>query len=260
MKNTVAEESLANLSSYWNDSVRHPNRAALFVSPAWLDSWWQIFGSESELFLRTVWQGDSLIGIAPLLSRDGTAYFIGSDNVCDYLDFIANPGKEDEFFHALFDNLRERGIHRLELGPLRPDSLALTELVPIAQQRNCQVNYHQEEVTVELDLPANWDDCLAMLTKKQRHEVRRKLRRLWEAENIDYHCLEASPGKLEGFMDTFSRNVVGSVNPVLQTIMRHLTRRDFFTRKIARIFDRAPVFLAREDVQQVLPQIIRDAI
>jgi len=42
-----------------------------------------------------------------------------------------------------------------------------------------------------------------MLTKKQRHEVKRKLRRLWEVDNIDYHYSEVSQGEVEASMDTF---------------------------------------------------------
>ena len=204
MKYTVAEESLANLSSYWNDSARYQNRAALFVSPAWLDSWWQTFGSGSELFLRTVWQGGSLIGIAPLLSRDGTAHFIGSDNVCDYLDFVVEPGSEDAFFVTLLDYLKEKGINHLDLKHVRPDAAVSTHLLDIAGSRGYDVIYEQEEVTVEMELPDTWDDYLALLTAKQRHEVRRKLRRLSEAGRVEYSFIEDSTA-VSGAMDTFFR-------------------------------------------------------
>ncbi|MFC2041776.1 GNAT family N-acetyltransferase, partial [Chloroflexota bacterium] len=85
---------------------------------------------------------------------------------------------------------------------LRPDSTVLTHLVPVAQERNYQVTRQPEDVSFELDLPATWEEYLATLTKKQRHEVRRKLRRLWEAGNIEHRCFEAGqkPGDV---MDTF---------------------------------------------------------
>jgi CelD/BcsL family acetyltransferase involved in cellulose biosynthesis len=59
-------------------------------------------------------------------------------------------------------------------------------------------------VSVELDLPSSWDEYLAMLNKKQRHEIRRKLRRLWEWGNVDYRCLEVGQGDGD-FVNTFLR-------------------------------------------------------
>ncbi len=55
---------------------------------------------------------------------------------------------------------------------------------------------------MELDLPSTWDEYLAMLDRKQRHEVRRKLRRLEAAGNVDYHVVEDSAAVHE-VMDIF---------------------------------------------------------
>jgi len=202
MKYAVTEESLANLSSYWNDFNQHLNQASLFVSPDWLETWWQVFGSGSELFLRVVRRGDSLIGMAPLMSRGETVSFIGSENVCDYLDFVVEPGNEDDFFFILLDYLKERGINQLDLKHVRSDSTVSTHLLNIAKSRDYQVIYDQEEISVEMDLPDNWDDYMAALTAKQRHEVRRKLRRLSEVGRVEYRFIEDSAA-VPGAMDTF---------------------------------------------------------
>jgi CelD/BcsL family acetyltransferase involved in cellulose biosynthesis len=175
---------------------------SIFVLPAWLKVWWQEFGSGAELYLSAVRQGEKIIGIAPLLVREGKAAIVGSADVCDYLDFVVAPGMERDFFDVLLDDLREKGINHLDLRPLRPDSTVLTHLVGIAQNRKYEVHCDKEGVSVELDLPATWDEYLVILDKKQRHEVRRKLRRLWEAGNVDYRCLEVSQG-VGDFMDTF---------------------------------------------------------
>jgi CelD/BcsL family acetyltransferase involved in cellulose biosynthesis len=76
-------------------------------------------------------------------------------------------------------------------------------LAALARQRQYKIICHQEEVSLELDLPPTWDEYLASLTKKQRHEVKRKLRRLWEADNVDYRCIEVSRQEAEDFIDTF---------------------------------------------------------
>ena len=201
MRHTVTEESLANLHSYRNNKLGL-NWSSVFVLPGWLEVWWQVFGPGEELFLRGVRQGENIIGIAPLLVKEKTASFVGSADVCDYLDFIVAPGKERDFFSALLDDLRDKGIDHLDLGPLRPEAVALNQLVDIALERGYEVFRTQEDVSLETDLPSTWDEYLEMLTTKQRHEVRRKLRRLSEAGRVNYHFIEDKAAAAEA-MNTF---------------------------------------------------------
>ncbi len=202
MSYVITEESFANLSSYRTDSRHNLNWGSIFVFPGWLQVWWQAFGSGAELYLRAVWQGEKIIGIAPLLVKEKTASIVGSADVCDYLDFVVTPGMERDFFTVLLDDLREKRINHLDLRSLRTDSTVLTHLVGIAQNRGYEVICHSEDVSLELDLPSTWDEYLATLTGKQRHEVRRKLRRLWEAGNVEHRCLEAGQ-EVEDYMETF---------------------------------------------------------
>ncbi len=155
------------------------------------------------MYLGTVRQGEKIIGIAPLLLREGKASIIGSADVCDYLDFIVAPGMGRDFFNVLLDDLKQKGINHLDLRPLRPDSTVLTNLVDIARNRKYDVLCHPEDISLELDLPSTWEEYLATLTKKQRHEVRRKLRRLWEAGDVKHRCVEVSRGEVEDYTDAF---------------------------------------------------------
>ena len=209
MSYTVTQESFDSLASCWDDPSQRLRWNSIFVLPAWLKVWWQELGSEAELYLGTVRQGEKIIGIAPLLMREGRASIIGSDDVCDYLDFVVAPGMEKDFFGVLLDDLRQKGINHLDLKSLRPDSTVLTHLAGIAQDRGYEVLCHPEDVSVELDLPATWDEYLAVLTAKQRHEVRRKLRRLWEAGKVDYHFVknsEAVHDAMSVFLKMFSES------------------------------------------------------
>lgn len=199
---TITEESFASLNSYWTDSRHNLNWGSIFVFPGWLQVSWQVFGSGAELYLGVVRQREKIIGIAPLLVKEETASIIGSADVCDYLDFIVAPGMGRDFFSVLLDNLRQKGINHLDLRRLRPDSTVLTDLVDIAKERRYDIRYQLVDVSLELELPSTWDEYLATLTGKQRREVKRKLRRLWEAGNVDYHIVEDSAA-VHDAMDTF---------------------------------------------------------
>ena len=200
----VTLESFDSLTSYWLES-RYPSMwDCIFVLPPWLEVWWHEFGFEAELYLGAVRQGGTITGIAPLLLRGTEASFIGSTDLCDYLDFVIVPGKEVDFFNILLDDLQGRGIKRLNLRPLRPNSTVLTYLVGIARNRNYDVSRKVEDVSLELDLPPTWQEYLNTLTQKQRHEVNRKLRRLWEAGDVNYRVVEDSDSLLDS-MDLFLR-------------------------------------------------------
>jgi len=199
---TITEESFTSLSSYWSGPGYNLRWGSIFVLPDWLQVWWQAFGSGAELYLRAIRQGKKIIGIAPLLVRDKTACIIGDTDVCDYLDFVVAPGMERDFSTALLDDLGQRGINHLDLRPLRADSTVFTDLVPVARERKYDVSCQPEDVSLELELPSTWDDYLAMLDRKQRHEIRRKLRRLEKAGNVDYRIVEDNAA-VHDVMDTF---------------------------------------------------------
>jgi len=130
------------------------------------------------------------------------ASLLGSVDVCDYLDFVVAPGSENDFFSTLLNDLKQKGVTHLDLKSLRPDSTVLTNLVGLAQSRQYEVLCQPEDVSLELDLPSTWEEYLAILTAKQRHEVRRKLRRLWEAGKVDYHIIEGR-ASVKNAMDIF---------------------------------------------------------
>lgn len=201
---TVTLESFDSLTSCWLQSESLLMWDCIFVLPPWLEVWWHDFGSEAELYLGTFRKGETIAGIAPLLLRGTEASFIGSTDLCDYLDFVIVPGKEVDFFNILLDDLQGRGIRRLNLRPLRPNSSVLTYLVGIARNRNYDVIRKVEDVSLELDLPPTWQEYLNTLTQKQRHEVNRKLRRLGEAGDVNYRVVEDSDSLLDS-MDLFLR-------------------------------------------------------
>jgi CelD/BcsL family acetyltransferase involved in cellulose biosynthesis len=184
------QENFDSLSSYRHDSRHLLGWGDLFVLPEWLKVWWSTFGSSSKPYILSVRQQDHVIGLAPLQVKGDCASFIGSTDVCDYLDFIVTTGKEGVFFDILLDHLGQQGIKYLEFGLLRPDSTVLANLVKVAENRGCEVSTSPEDISLELELPATWENYLSMLNGKQRHEVKRKFRRLDEAGDINFRVVE----------------------------------------------------------------------
>ncbi|MFH1169334.1 MAG: GNAT family N-acetyltransferase [Chloroflexota bacterium] len=202
MSYTVTQESFSSLTSYWKNPECNLKWDSVFVLPAWLEVWWREFEPRSELYLGVVRQQDDIIGIAPLQVTDGRAAFIGDTDVCDYMDFIVAPGREEELFAAVLDDLKKKGVSRLELEHVRPDSSVVTHLAEVAKGRGYAVDCRQAAVSFEMSLPPTWDEYLERLEAKQRHELRRKLRRISGAGQAAYRCVDGD-GDPDALMASF---------------------------------------------------------
>ena len=81
----------------WNALVAETAGTSVFQTYEWFESWWTALGGKNELFVVTMWDGEALLGIAPLMieRHRGLRYleFVGSPNA-DYQDFILGPQPE----------------------------------------------------------------------------------------------------------------------------------------------------------------------
>jgi CelD/BcsL family acetyltransferase involved in cellulose biosynthesis len=86
-----------------------------------------------------------------------------------------------------------------------PESSPTHQILPeLASREGFSTRQHQEDVCPVIELPASWDEYLASLRKKDRHETRRKLRRLNREANHRWYRVE-NPGELSPAIDTFIR-------------------------------------------------------
>jgi CelD/BcsL family acetyltransferase involved in cellulose biosynthesis len=229
MNYSISQNSLADLDAIRSDSQTKLYWPSVFVLPVWLKVWWGIFGSGRESFIQVVREDGKIIGVAPLMKTDSAVSFLGATDVCDYQDFVTMPGKEKEFFAALLDGLKKQGVKTLNLAHVRPDSAVLNFLAPLAQEKGFAVETTREDISFEMELPANFDAYLESLTTKQRHEVRRKLRRLTEEGTIAYRFVDKEP-ELSAVLETFFKMFVESrqdkavfLTDTMRTYFRALT-------------------------------------
>jgi CelD/BcsL family acetyltransferase involved in cellulose biosynthesis len=232
MNYSIRQEDFETLKNYWRESATGINWTGVCVLPGWLQSWWQVFArEEASLLIHSIYQADELLGVAPLQRAGDTVSFIGSKDVCDYLDFVTAPRRERDFYSILLDELVKAGVRELVLEPVRPDSSVMTVLREIAVERGYELSCRQEDVTLELELPDTWEGYLTLLSKKQRHEVRRKLRRLGEVDNVSFRCFAPAMAELDksmdGFFQLFSLSApekAGFMTPLMKSFFETLCR------------------------------------
>jgi len=169
----------------WNALLHRSCCDTLFLTWEWQSTWWKHLGKDDLVLLG--FRGDDdgrLVGIAPLFhtqTDDGLAVLslVGCRDVSDYLDLIVERGQEDTVYNALLDYL-ESQAPAWDLADLRnipQDSPTCVRLRELAEARGYQTLVEVEGVCPIIPLPSTWNDYLLSLDKKQRHQVRRKLRK-----------------------------------------------------------------------------------
>ncbi len=175
----------AALKPEWNDLVHRSCCDTVFLTWEWQSTWWQHLGEGDLLLLGFRAEDDGrLVGLAPLIhteDEEGKAvlYMVGCRDVSDYLDLIVEEGQEDAVYGALLDYLEEDAPEwdLLDLCNIPQDSQTFARLRELAEDRGYQTLVEIEDVCPIIFLPETWDEYLMSLDKKQRHEIRRKLRR-----------------------------------------------------------------------------------
>ncbi|MBC8317808.1 MAG: GNAT family N-acetyltransferase [Desulfobulbaceae bacterium] len=206
---TASAEPVENLERYWQDSTAPLQWECLFLLPPWLNSWLSTFGAERHSEAIVIRDGESIIGIAPVLYHKSTVTLIGSPEVCDYCGLITRPGLEKEFLSSLLDALAAQNMKELTFSGIRQDSALYTLLPEIASSSGGTCTFNTNSLTFGKKLPSSWQVYLEELNGKQRHEVRRKTRRLYEAGEIELLIIE-SPEKADEACDLFLRLFISS--------------------------------------------------
>jgi len=188
-KNNIMEEisleSIDGLDKLWR-SETNLVWDCIFLLPPWIRTWWMTFGNKKELFICVGREDREIMGIAPFMKENKALRLIGDPDLCDYGDLILRDGYETRFLEVLFVYLKSKGIEEIDLGRIRADSRLYKALVESDKKGNCKLLTGNRENLYVLDLPETWDDYLNILSSKERHEIRRKLRRLFNAGDVEF--------------------------------------------------------------------------
>ncbi|HEX7973154.1 MAG TPA: GNAT family N-acetyltransferase [Anaerolineales bacterium] len=209
-------EELDELAVEWNHLLANSASDVPFLRHEYLTTWWRTLGGgewpSGELFVVTARQeGGQLCGIAPLFftqNREGkrALLLLGSIEISDYLDLIARPEDLPAFIPALLDFLsgpQAPAWQMLDWYNLPESSPTLAELKKAAGR--CGWVFTQEPLQhcPYIPLPGDWEAYLSGIDKKQRHEVRRKIRRAEEyLEPVCWYIVD-DEASLEAETDAF---------------------------------------------------------
>ncbi|HET7875391.1 MAG TPA: GNAT family N-acetyltransferase [Methylomirabilota bacterium] len=163
----------------WNRLLEGARAGSVFMTWQWQSCWARAFTGDHGLQILSVTdEGGGLAGVLPLFEAEPRRLrILGGVDVSDYLDVIARADGEEEVWHALLQH-RAAQAGEWDLHCIRAGSPTLRVVPGLAGSYGLSARVEREERCPVLALPGSWDEYLGRLGGKDRHELRRKMRRL----------------------------------------------------------------------------------
>ncbi len=163
----------------WNDLVDASRLPSAFLTWQWQTEWSQAFVADRPRQVLSVTSTDgALAGLLPLYEDSpGRLRIIGGVDISDYLDVIACNGREEDVWQALLQHRAGQPVE-WDLHGIRAASPTAALLPALAAGAGLTVSVERQDRCPVLVLPGTWNEYLGRLSGKDRHELRRKMRRL----------------------------------------------------------------------------------
>ncbi len=201
----------------WNNLLAESVTHVPFLRYEYLKTWWQTRGGgewpeSAQPAIVIGRQNGRLAGIAPLFLTEWegkqSLLLLGSIEISDYLDLIVRPEDMAAFVKELLPFLASAqngigGWQRLDLYNVLENSPAL----PILKEAALNTGWAYIDVpfrpAMTIPLPGDWEEYLAGIDKKQRHEIRRKMRRAYNGETEVRWYIASDPAAIDAEIEAF---------------------------------------------------------
>lgn len=237
----------------WNALVGQSIANTPFSRYEYLSQWWKTLGGgewahqHAELVLVSATENGQLIGIAPLFLAEyegqHALMLIGSIEISDYLDLIVREGDLTRFLSGLLDflvsNVKNWSV--VDWYNIPDSSPTLAALQVEAERRGWSHHEEMYRPTPRIPLHGSFDDYLSRIDKKQRHEIRRKMRRAAESEkNVRFYVVDTTEN-IDSEIDAFFHLMIQS--PEKEQFL-HLPMREQMTATIQNAHKHGYLWLA----------------
>lgn len=195
-----ARDAFSGLRAAWQARADAMGAYGPFLGPDWCELWWEHFGAPGGAELCVATLGDDA-AILPLYRAAGLVSFLGGQDVTDYVGVVGPPELHALAGEALIEHLAGDPDWAELRAVAVPAESGFTVAAGLAAIRHeFDVAFRNVESAM-LELPRTFDAYLEHVGKKERHEIRRKERRL--AREVGPLELEAD-GPLPDAMERFA--------------------------------------------------------
>ena len=209
-----------SFSDVWEQLTTVDPQASVFHTPAFLRVWWSQLGGSTAVRVRLVLEGQRLVGVVPeVRQRVGSvtgprvvAGFAGGTEVTDYRGPISAAADRRAVASAWIEELAgDREWDDLVAGGLAEDAGWHDAIATAGRAAGFTVvDEVAEDVCPRIDLSGGWAGYLERVGAKQRHEIRRKTRRLAAGARSKVRLVRVAPERLGDGLRRFYELTQGS--------------------------------------------------
>ena len=168
----------------WDLVLSRSVRPSPFLSRHFMVPWARIFAAGREKRIcRWIREGEPAGFLFLCLCDAGRGWeLLGGEQVSDSLDAVVVSGREEEFWSEFLKASRDLFSSRPLLLPNLVEGSPTIDCLPrVCADLGYRFGKEEMDRSPYVPLPSSFEDYLSLLEKKERHELRRKIRKAEEA-------------------------------------------------------------------------------
>ena len=228
------------LAGAWNDLLSRSATDIPFLRYEFLRAWWTTLGGgewpDGELSIAIgLDDHGGLAAAAPFFRtsvRPGALLFVGTAEISDYLDVLAPAAALEPFCRSLLETVARGalpGVMTIDLWNVQETSPGEVAIASAAEAAGWSIDRTRLKPCPLIRLDGGWEAYLGRLDKKQRHELRRKMRRVMRTPGAGYaragESIDLSPA-MEEFLRLMALDPAKArfLTPAMQAMFQSLAR------------------------------------
>ena len=191
---------------HWDRLWESDPRAEVFQTSGWARAWWRSFGEQHRLCSIVVFAGDQVVGILPLVERDGVIRVLGTPEA-DYADILCQEHRAVEVLGLALKALLESvsGWNECALHHLSKHSRLVRYFKELPREIGSHVRCLPAGPLSTIVLRNQREEVFkALLSKQHTKRLQNKLRKSGE---LKFQLL-ASSREIEPYLTEFFRHHV----------------------------------------------------
>jgi CelD/BcsL family acetyltransferase involved in cellulose biosynthesis len=186
------------LKPEWNDLVSRSHADTVFSTWEWQYTWWNAYEPGNLWVIECREDDGRLVGVAPwyieMIGDERVLVAVGCVDVTDYLDLIVDVDCTQAVFEHLATFMAENRhcFDRISLCNIPENSPTVKYFSACLELHGFAIEIEQADVCPVIELPDQWTTYVESLGKKDRHELRRKIRRASASSELDWYIVNES--------------------------------------------------------------------
>lgn len=170
-------QNLSELEDIWNKVWSGMPEAVPFNAYSWVSTWTEIFHEGKPFIYGFFDDKKNPVGFAAFKIIADSIYWLAGEEVTDYQDLVCRDIYNEGFWTEIIKSLSANDGKKLILRNIPEDSLSRKSLKKISNAKNIKYREAVEDIVPQILLPKTYDEYLNLLSRKHRHEIRRKFRK-----------------------------------------------------------------------------------